>query len=96
MRGCKQLCELDNATDEQLYDAGCIFSLCASAMIATDGDHLNSDDQASRNELQAKAISALKQAIAKGWDNFAHMQQDPDLASLRDLPEFKALVPEKK
>ena len=35
----------------------------------------------------------LREAIAAGWRDFAHMQKDPDLAPLRDLPEFKALLP---
>jgi len=34
----------------------------------------------------------LKQAIAAGFDNFAHMQRNSDLAILRDLPEFQALL----
>jgi hypothetical protein len=33
------------------------------------------------------------EAIAAGWKDFAHMQKDPDLTVLRDLPEFKSLLP---
>jgi len=38
-------------------------------------------------------LAALKLSIDKGWNDFAHMQQDSDLAPLHDLPEYKALIP---
>ena len=37
-------------------------------------------------------MATLREAIAPGWKDFAHMQKDPDLTPLRDLPEFKALL----
>jgi len=40
------------------------------------------------------ALETLREAIKAGWKDFAHMQKDPDLTVLRDLPEFKALVPQ--
>ena len=39
------------------------------------------------------ALATLREAIAAGWKDFAHMQKDPDLTPLRDLPEFKELLP---
>jgi hypothetical protein len=35
---------------------------------------------------------ALHQAVESGYTNFGWMQNDPDLASLRDHPEFVALM----
>ena len=40
-----------------------------------------------------EALASLKLSIGKGFTDFAHMQQDSDLTILRDLPEFRALLP---
>lgn len=42
-----------------------------------------------------RAVAALKQAIAAGVVNYGWMEQDPDLDSIRDEPEFKALMERK-
>lgn len=39
-----------------------------------------------------EAIDSLSKAILLGYDDLAHMDVDPDLDSLRDLPEFQALL----
>jgi tetratricopeptide (TPR) repeat protein len=39
-----------------------------------------------------EAIDSLSKAILLGYDDLAHMDVDPDLDSLRDLPEFRALL----
>lgn len=39
-----------------------------------------------------RAVTTLRQAIAGGTANFGWMRHDPDLAPLRDDPEFKALT----
>jgi tetratricopeptide (TPR) repeat protein len=39
----------------------------------------------------AEAIDSLAEAIRLGYDDMAHMKVDPDLASLRGRPEFRAL-----
>jgi len=41
---------------------------------------------------RAKAIRALEQAVALGYDNGRHMAGDPDLESLRNEEEFLMLV----
>jgi hypothetical protein len=40
---------------------------------------------------KAKAIAALRDAVAAGVTNYQWWQHDPDLHSLRDDPEFIAL-----
>ena len=45
------------------------------------------------------SLACLKEAVAAGYDDFEHMQQDSDLTPLRELPEFPALLkqrPQKK
>ena len=39
-----------------------------------------------------EAIDALSRAILLGYDDLAHMESDPDLESLRDHPDFRALI----
>jgi len=39
-----------------------------------------------------EAIDSLSRAILLGYDDLAHMDVDPDLDSLRDFPEFRALL----
>ena len=42
-----------------------------------------------------RAVAALKQAIALGVVNYGWMENDPDLDSIRDNPEFQALMEKK-
>jgi len=39
-----------------------------------------------------EAIDSLSRAILLGYDDLAHMEADPDLESLRDHPDFQALL----
>jgi Flp pilus assembly protein TadD len=39
-----------------------------------------------------RAIAELRQGIAKGYADFGWMRNDPDLASLRENPEFIRLT----
>jgi hypothetical protein len=38
------------------------------------------------------AIDALERAIGFGYCDFAHLEVDPDLDSLRQFPRFDALI----
>ena len=38
------------------------------------------------------AISSLSKAILLGYDDLAHIDVDPDLDSLRERPDFRALL----
>ena len=85
--------ELGTATAEQLYNAACVYSLCAAAIKPEkDQDALTTEQSAAREQHIADALATLREAIAAGWKDFAHMQKDSDLIPLRDLPEFKALL----
>ncbi|MBC8116732.1 MAG: hypothetical protein H7062_20245 [Candidatus Saccharimonas sp.] len=43
-----------------------------------------------------EAVATLKDAVRAGWWDHRHAARDPDLRSLRDLPEFKPLLDEMK
>ncbi len=50
------------------------------------------EQQTQRQDFIDLAIACLRESIAAGWTDFDHMQQDPDLAVLRDLREFEELM----
>jgi tetratricopeptide (TPR) repeat protein len=39
-----------------------------------------------------EALAMLKASLRLGYDDFGHIDTDPDLDPLRDLPEFKLLL----
>jgi serine/threonine protein kinase/tetratricopeptide (TPR) repeat protein len=86
-----KLRELGTATADQLYNAACVYSLCASRLGAAPS--LPPEQSAARQQHIADALATLREAIAAGYMDFAHIQQDPDLTPLHDLPGFKALLP---
>ncbi|MHC4598674.1 MAG: protein kinase domain-containing protein [Planctomycetota bacterium] len=45
-------------------------------------------------ELSTKAVDNLRKALELGFENTQHIRQNTDLAPIRDLPEFKALLAE--
>jgi hypothetical protein len=76
--------ELAGDKAEPLYNAACAYALCAATAkkpVAPGSD-----------KLAEEAMSLLKQAVAKGYKNAAHMKQDKDLDALRQRADFKKLV----
>jgi hypothetical protein len=80
--------ELAGDNVEQLYNAACEYALCAGAAKNPVANAPGSD------KLAEEAIALLKQAVAKGYKNAAHMKQDKDLDALRDRADFQKLVAE--
>ena len=90
-----KLRELGTATAGQLYNAACVYSLCAAGINA-EKDELTAEQVAERQKHIDHALETLREAIKAGWNDFAHMQTDADLTVLRDLAEFRALFPKSK
>ena len=91
-----KLRELGTATAGQLYNAARVYSLCAAA-IKPDPDPLTAESRragTARQQHIADALATLREAIAAGWKDFAHMQKDPDLAPLLDREDFEKLITE--
>jgi hypothetical protein len=40
------------------------------------------------------ALRTLRQAVARGYTNVDHMEQDPDFEAVRSEPEFRQLLAE--
>jgi serine/threonine protein kinase/tetratricopeptide (TPR) repeat protein len=76
--------DLGRTDAESLYNRACAHAVTAEVM--RDQDPAGSDAQARR------AVAILKQAVAAGWHNAAHMTKDTDLDVLRKRPDFIALM----
>jgi hypothetical protein len=74
-----------------LYNAACMRAVSAAVFRATDnspGGREQADAEADR------AMAWLKQAVAAGYQNAAHLMWDRDLDALRDREDFTKLVAE--
>ncbi len=76
---------LKQKTAYNFYDAACIYSICAAAP----------GQQAKRDQCLQDAVATLQEAIAAGYDDFDRIAEHSAFDPLRDLPEFKALLPKK-
>ena len=64
----------------ELYDFACIYAVASDKI---DGK---------REEYAARAVELLRQAVAKGYQDVAHMGKDTDLDPLRQRADFRLLV----
>jgi hypothetical protein len=68
-----------------LYDLACVCALASAAV---------KDDAKRREQYADRAVALLRQAVAAGWKDAAHMKKDQDLAPLRDREDFQKLLAE--
>jgi serine/threonine-protein kinase len=80
-----QVLAATSADEGALYDSACIMAL-ASAEGPT----------VLRNQYARRSVELLRQAVAKGYKDFAHMKKDPDLDPLRNRADFKKLIEQAK
>ena len=77
------------------YNAACLYARCAE-FVTKDKPAPTDAEQAEQQKFINLAIECLKESLAVGWDDFAHLRKDDDLKPLCGLPEFEALFPKKK
>ncbi len=98
----EELRNLEPKTPENLYAAACGYGVCAKLAAGWPGqgpfpppkgtaDAKAPDVTREQNDLRT-AINLLQAAVQAGFKDVAWMREDPDLAALRDLPEFKKLL----
>lgn len=76
-----------------LYNIACCHSICVSAV--ADGrplDQLSPEQQSLQTEYAKQAIALLEEAIAKGLDDFEYLKIDPDIAPIREYPDYRKLL----
>jgi serine/threonine protein kinase/tetratricopeptide (TPR) repeat protein len=73
---------------EHLYDAACAYALCAAAKQAKRPDAAVPGSE----KLAEEAMAMLNQAVARGYQNAAHLKEDRDLDALRQRADFQKLL----
>jgi tetratricopeptide (TPR) repeat protein len=73
------------------YGAACFLFRCVP-LAEKDGKLSKPKRRELAKTYADQALETLRQAVARGYKNAAHLRQDPDLASLRSRPEFQQLV----
>ncbi|WP_437206834.1 HEAT repeat domain-containing protein [Planctomicrobium sp. SH664] len=72
-----------------LYNTACVYGRAIETL-------KNLPQSAERDQdirkLEERAIEKLQLAVELGFDDFGHMQKDPDLATLQDLEKFKLII----
>ncbi len=91
--GCRATAEmwekLKGTDAGSLYHAACFRAVAAAALRA--GDQAEATAKAAEAD---RAMGWLKQSVAAGYNDAAHMAKDKDLDPLRDREDFKKLVAE--
>jgi serine/threonine-protein kinase len=72
----------DPPNGDLLYAAACVFALAAA----------QSKEMASAEHLAARAVSILGEAVAKGYKDLKHIQEDNALDALRRRADFKKVL----
>jgi tetratricopeptide (TPR) repeat protein len=75
----------------ELYNVACDISLCIPRVGKGNTD-LTPDEQAERQKYSDLAMETLRQAVAAGWKDAAHMNKDADLNPLRSREDFRKLL----
>jgi hypothetical protein len=76
-----------DADADTLYDAGCVFALAAGGREEAGGGP-------KKEECARRAVALLRQAVANGFKDAAHLKEDKDLDPLRGRDDFKRLLAE--
>src|SRR5262249_7041643 len=79
----------ENTDSATLYDAACFYALIA-ARAAKQAPKNTSSVRAEKYAMRAVAL--LRQAVQKGWKDFTHLKNDPDLNPLRSRADFQKLL----
>jgi serine/threonine-protein kinase len=80
----EELARSPQTTANSLYDCACIHALAAAAA--------KEADAAERHAT--RAVGLLREAVAKGYKDAAHMKKDTDLDPLRKREDFEKLLAE--
>jgi tetratricopeptide (TPR) repeat protein len=79
------LTEAKDVTGDTLYGVARVYALAAAKVTGDPRPRL-------ADAYAARAVELLRQAVAKGYKNAAHLKQDKDLDALRGRQDFTELV----
>jgi serine/threonine-protein kinase len=78
----EELLKTGTLNGDVLYDIACLFSLA----------NAKAKEPAQAERYAGRAVSVLREAVAKGYANLQHMKKDTGLDPLRQRDDFKKLV----
>ena len=79
------IAEAPAAAAGDLYNAACVYALCTQL----------APDNASRADVWgARAVTLIRQAVAKGYKDLARIKTHPDLEALRSRGDYRKLIQE--
>jgi HEAT repeat protein len=81
------------ATNIYHYNMACIYGRAIEA--TQKKSELTDADKTKITDWQKQAVTDLKEAVKLGFSDLKWLQEDPDLTSLHELPEYKEFVKEK-
>jgi tetratricopeptide (TPR) repeat protein/tRNA A-37 threonylcarbamoyl transferase component Bud32 len=84
--------KLANSSGE-LYDLACVYALCSAAALR-DAKLAEAQRRQLSGQYAMRAVTALRQAAAKGYRNVEHMKVDSDLDVLRGRDDYRKLLSE--
>lgn len=103
LQAAQKLAALEPKTSDNLYNTACRYGLYAQLVGGWKGrgdyepaQQLDPKSQSLFQQHRSQAIELLKSAIESGFADFDHIRQDPDLAALRNMPEFQMLLKQEK
>ncbi len=82
--------ELEAALKSQPKDLNLAYNAAYAYALASQA--IGGKNQTKRQPLAGRAIGLLKAAIASGYSDFKHMQEDADLDPIRSLAEFGEIM----
>ena len=74
-----------------IYNAGCVHAL-ASTHARQDTKLVPAEREQRAEEYARRAVELVRRAVAKGFNDLAHIKKDRDLDSLRSREDFQKLV----
>jgi hypothetical protein len=76
-----------------LFQIACGYSLCIPAVAQSrPSGELVADQKSQQEQYLARALDAVREAIARGYRDHVALEHDPDLRPLQSRPDFQALV----
>ncbi len=87
----KAVAEVNQLVTAKDLTASAIYELAFTCAIAAAAVK---DDRTLQDQYAARSVELLRLAVAKGYNDVAHMKQDPDLEPLRQREDFQKLVKE--
>ena len=74
-------------------DIGATYGICLASVGADKKtDQLTSEERALRAHYLERALTAVREATARGYDGLYYLERDPDFQPLRGVPAYEELL----